>query len=164
MTRIGALTAEQRKGTPMTTFTEPITPWLRDLNRLFASGGVSGFMPPADVIVGPEDVTVHMDVPGVRSENLEIELENDVLTVRGERRYPYGEQDDRTWRRLERSFGSFERDLRVPRGLDPDAIEASLADGVLTLRIPKPEPLKPRRVEIRSGQANGQPELQGAAS
>lgn len=148
----------------MTTLTEPMAPWLRDLNRLFAGTGAAGFMPPADVIVGPEDVAVHMDVPGVHSDNLEIELENDVLTVRGERRYPYGEQDDRTWRRIERSFGSFERDLRVPRGLEADAIEASLADGVLTLRIPKPEPLKPRRVEIKSAQANGQRELQGASS
>jgi len=148
----------------MTTLTEPTTPWLRDLNRLFAGAGVSGFMPPADVIVGPEDVVVHMDVPGVRSDNLEIELENDVLTVRGERRYPYGEEQDRTWRRIERSFGSFERDLRVPRGLDANAVDASLEDGVLTLRIPKPEPLKPRRVEIKSTQGNGQRELQGVTS
>jgi HSP20 family protein len=148
----------------MTTLTEPTTPWLRDLNRLFAGAGISGFMPAADVIVSPEDVVVHLDVPGVSSDNLEIELENDVLTVRGERRYPYGEEHDRTWRRIERSFGSFERDLRVPRGLDATAIDASLDNGVLTLRIPKPEPLKPRRVEIRSGQANGQPELQGTAS
>lgn len=149
----------------MTTVTDPLAPWLRDLNRLFGGGAaLPAFMPPADVIVSPEEVTVHMDVPGVRSDNLEIELENDLLTVRGERRYPYGEDDERTWRRIERSFGSFERDLRVPRGLNTDAIEASLADGVLTLRIPKPEPVKPRRVEIKSGQANGQRELEGAAS
>jgi HSP20 family protein len=151
----------------MTTLTEPVAPWLRDLNRLFSAGaGVSGFMPPADVIVGPEDVLVYMDVPGVKSDNLEIELENDTVTVRGERRFPYTDQDDRTWRRIERSFGTFERELRVPRGLDPDAIEASLEDGVLTLRIPKPEPLKPRRVEIKvgQGQGNGQRDLEGSAS
>jgi HSP20 family protein len=140
----------------MTTLTEPVAPWLRDLNRLFSAGaGVSAFMPAADVIVSPEDVTVHMDVPGVPADNLEIEIENDILTVRGERPYPYGEQDERTWQRIERSFGRFERDLRVPRGLDADAIQASLADGVLTLRVPKPEPLKPRRVEIRHGGDSG---------
>jgi HSP20 family protein len=149
-----------------TTLTEPITPLLRDLNRLFtAGGGVSAFIPAADVIVTPEDVTVHMDVPGVSSDNLEIELENDTLTVRGERPYPYGDdQEQRIWRRIERGFGSFERDLRVPRGLDPDAIQASLEHGVLTLRMPKPEPLKPRRVEIRTAEGNGQREIEGSAS
>jgi HSP20 family protein len=149
----------------MTTLTEPVAPWLRDLNRLFSAGaGVSAFMPAADVIVSPEDVTVYMDVPGVRAENLEIELENDVLTVRGERPYPYGEQDERTWQRIERSFGRFERDLRVPRGLDAEAIQAELADGVLTLRVPKPEPLKPRRVEIRSGGNGAQHDVEGSTS
>ena len=53
--------------------------------------------------------------------------------------------------RIERGFGRFERSLRVPRGLDPDAIEASLTDGVLHLRIPKPESLKPRKIEIKGG-------------
>jgi HSP20 family protein len=149
----------------MTTMTEPVAPWLRDLQRLFSAGNAAAaFMPAADVIVSPEDVTVHMDVPGVPKENLEIEIENDVLTVRGERPYPYGEQNDRTWQRIERSFGRFERDLRVPRGLDADAIQASLADGVLTLRVPKPEPLKPRRVEIHTGGNGSQGDIEGSAS
>jgi HSP20 family protein len=142
---------------------EPITPFLRDLNRYFGSGATAGaFLPAADVLVSDEDVTVHLDVPGVSRDNLEIELENDVLTVRGERPYPYEREDGgRAWQRIERGFGRFERDLRVPKGLDPDKVEASLVDGVLTLRIPKPEPLKPRRIEIRGGEAR---ELEGAPS
>ena len=135
----------------MTTLTEPLaSTLLRDLNRYFAAGGgPGGFFPPADVLVSDEDVTVHMDVPGVPRDKLEIELENDVLTIRGERPNPYGSEDGgRAWRRIERGFGRFERDVRVPKGLDPDSIAASLGDGVLTLRIPKPEPAKPRRIEI----------------
>lgn len=135
----------------MTMLSEPFAPWMRDLNRMFTPEGVStGFIPPADVVVGPEGVSVFMDVPGVSAERLEIELENDVLTVQGERPYPYAtEEGDQVVRRIERRFGRFERSLRVPRGLDPDAIQASLHDGVLTLRIPKPEELRPRRVTIR---------------
>jgi HSP20 family protein len=148
----------------MTTLMEPIAPWLRDLNRLFTSEG-NAFVPPADVIVTDDGVTVYMDVPGLKSENLEIELENEVLTVRGERPDPHrGEEGDRTWRRIERGFGRFERSLRVPRGLDPEAIEAALSDGVLVLRIPKPEQLKPRRIEVREQATNGQPEIHGATS
>ena len=71
----------------------------------------------------------------------------------------------RTWRRIERGFGRFERDIRVPKGLEPDSIDASLADGVLTLRIRKPEPLKPRRIEIGTGRSDeGQPQLEGASA
>jgi HSP20 family protein len=114
-------------------------------------------VPPADVIVRDDGVTVHMDVPGLNPDSLEIEIENDVLTVRGERRPPAEIEDgDRTVRRIERRFGKFERSLRVPRGLDPNAIDASISDGVLTLRIPKPETAKPHRVQIKAGDSQGQ--------
>ena len=146
---------------------EPLAPLFelqRDLNRLVApTGAVTSFVPPADVLVSDEEVTVHMDVPGLGAQSLEIELENDVLTVRGERAYPYeAGAGARAWQRVERGFGRFERSLRVPRGLDADAIEANVADGVLTLRLPKPEPLKPRRVPIGAGAADEQRELEGA--
>jgi HSP20 family molecular chaperone IbpA len=57
-------------------------------------------------------------------------------------------------RSIERGFGRSERSIRVPRGLDPESIEASLSDGVLTLRIPKPETMRPRRIEVKA-QENG---------
>ena len=152
----------------MTTLTEPIASALiRDMTRYFAGAtAAGGFFPPADVLVTDEDVTVHMDVPGVPRDNLEIELEDDVLTIRGERPDPYETQDGgRTWRRIEREFGRFERDIRVPKRLEPDSIDASLADGVLTLRIRKPEPLKPRRIEIGTGRSDeGQRQLEGASA
>jgi HSP20 family protein len=135
----------------MTALAEPFSSLYqlsRDVDRLLGrNGGLGGFVPAADVIVGDEEVTVTMDLPGLRADELEIELENDVLTVRGERNYPYG-AETRGWERIERGFGRFERSLQVPRGLDPDAIEASLDGGVLALRIPKHETLTramPRR-------------------
>jgi HSP20 family protein len=152
--------------TAMTMLTEPQAPWLRDLNRLFTSeGAVSSFIPPADLIVGDDGVTVYMDVPGLNADSLEIELENDTLTVRGERPYPYqrSDGDGQVVRHVERRFGRFERSLRVPRGMNPDAVEAQVANGVLTLHIPKPEELKPHRIEVKAG---GSPprELEGTAS
>jgi len=155
----------------MTTLMEPVAPWLRDLNRLFTSEG-NAFVPPADVLVTDDGVTVYMDVPGLSADDLEIELENDVLTVRGARRPPFsterdGNGDGNVRRRIERGFGRFERSLRVPRGLDPEAIEASLHDGVLTLRIPKPEELKPRRIQVHedAGESRAQPQqIEGASA
>jgi HSP20 family protein len=74
-------------------------------------------------------------------------------TVRGERVVPNSGQNGRTWQRIEHGFGRFERSLRVPRGLDPNAIRADPTDGVLVIRIPKPEALKQHRVEIGAGAA-----------
>jgi HSP20 family protein len=136
----------------MTTLVEPFPPWLRDINRFFSAESgttVATFVPSADVLVDDDGVTVFMDVPGVPSDNLDIELENDVLTVSGERSYPYADKEDAV-RRTERGFGRFERSLRVPRGLDADSIEASLRDGVLTLHLPKPASLQPRKIEVRA--------------
>jgi HSP20 family protein len=141
-------------------------PWLRDLNRFMAAEPAPpAFVPPADVIVTDGGVHVYMDVPGLRAEDLEIELENDTLTIRGERRFPYEQQDgeqqgqqqqrqQRVWRHIERRFGRFQRTLRVPGGLNPDAVEASMADGVLSLSIPRPESPKPHRVQIRAGSSD----------
>jgi HSP20 family protein len=134
----------------VTALTEPFPPWLRELNRFFNTEATpAALVPPADVLVDDDGVTVYMDVPGVGIDQLEIELENDMLTIRGERPHPYGGDGARATGRIERGFGRFERSLRVPRGLDPDSIEASLTDGVLHLRIPKPESLKPRKIEIK---------------
>jgi HSP20 family protein len=112
-------------------------------------GALRSFLPPADVTVTEEQVTVVMDVPGFKASELDVELLGDTLTVRGERPFPYaGEGDGRRWQRLERGFGTFERVLQVPEGLDSDAIVGSLDDGVLTLVIPMPEARKPRKISI----------------
>lgn len=148
----------------------PLFELSREMERLLASGdmAVRSFVPPADVMVTDDDVTVVMDVPGFKASDIDVELLDDVLTVRGERAYPYGDatQDGRTWQRLERGFGKFERSLRVPKGLDPDAIEASLSDGVLTLRIPMPDARKPHRIEIAAGEAtaDAQPTIESSAA
>jgi HSP20 family protein len=137
----------------MTMMMEPFIPLAelqRDFTRLLGANGSNGaFLPAADVLVSDEDVMVRMDVPGLNAEQLEIDLQDDVLSIRGERADPYrGHSGQTTWHRIERAFGRFERTLRLPKGLESDAIDASLVDGVLTIRIAKPEPLKPRRIHI----------------
>ena len=138
---------------------EPFAPLFelsREVDRRLASGlAAPSFVPATDVVVTHDDVRVVMDVPGLKVEDLTIELQNDVLTVRGERPFPTVPEDEqsegRVWQRLERGFGKFERVLSVPHGLDADQITASMADGVLTLHIPKPEVRRPRRIEITTG-------------
>jgi HSP20 family protein len=135
----------------MTALVEPAMPWLRDINRFVDRETRAGsFVPPADVLADDNGVTVHMDVPGVPRDRLDVELVNDIVTVRGERPYPYG--DDDSVKRAERGFGAFERTLRVMDDLDPDRIDATLQDGVMTLRLPKSETRKPRRIEVQIGE------------
>jgi HSP20 family protein len=144
----------------MSALTEQQHDFLRDLSDLIGGRRVAQFVPPADVLVDDDGVTVFMDVPGLAADVLEIELENDILAIRGERPFPYEHRGDAAIRRIERGFGRFERSLRVPAGLDPDSVQAALADGVLELHIPKPESLKPHRIPIRSGEA-GHPAQSG---
>jgi HSP20 family protein len=153
----------------MTALVETFPDWLRELNRVVGSSQqqIASFAPPADLVEDEDGITVYMDVPGVRAEDLELELQNDVLVVRGARPYPYrGEgAPEGVVRRTERGFGRFERSLRVPQGLDAGAIQASLRDGVLTLRIPKPEQLKPHRIPVRAEESDpAQPQVEGGSS
>lgn len=139
----------------MATILQPLAPWMRDLSRFMNTpGAASAFLPPADVLVSEDVVTVYMDVPGIKAEDLDIQLENDMLTVRGERRPPWGSLEGCT-ARVERSFGAFERTLRVTDGLDPEGIEASMSDGVLMMRLPEPAQTQPRRIQIRPSTATG---------
>lgn len=154
----------------MTMFLEPFAPLFelsRQMDRVLPATGAAtrSFVPAADVVVTEDDITVTMDVPGFKMDDLELELRDDVLTVRGERAFPYSAgENGRTWHRLERGFGKFERVLRVPAGLDADGIQASLVDGVMNIHIPMPASRKPRRIQIGGvGQQTIEQHVNGAA-
>jgi HSP20 family protein len=108
------------------------------------------FMPPADVRVSDGDVVLTLDVPGLTNADLEIEFVGDMLFVRGERKRPEV-PDGTAWTHSERGFGRFERRIKLPEGVDPDRVTASLVDGVLSLIVPKPERLTPRQIRIAGG-------------
>lgn len=127
---------------------------LFDLTRdgmLLGSGAARAFVPPADLIITEEAVTVTLDVPGLNADSLEIELTGEILTVRGERQHPQLNRESTQWYRMERGYGKFQRILQVPKGLDPATVTASIADGVLTIHVPLPEARKPRRIQITTG-------------
>lgn len=108
-------------------------------------------MPAIDVRADDDKVVFHCDVPGVWFEDLAITLEHDVRVVKGERKYRAGSDAEKVW--LGRSYGAFSRSFPLPEGLDEQGLSAELADGVLTITVPKSPRAKPHRVEIRGGSA-----------
>ncbi len=106
------------------------------------------FNPTIDVRTSENEVVFHCDVPGVKQEDLEVTLEDKVLTIKGARRF---DRKDNEQVVLGRTYGSFTHSFTLPDTLDEEHLEANLADGVLTVRIPKLPKAKPRKVEIRIG-------------
>jgi HSP20 family protein len=106
------------------------------------------FDPAIDVRVSENEVVLICDVPGVKQEDLDVTLENHVLTIKGTRRFG-GKDDERVL--LGRAYGGFTRAFTIPDAVDEENLAANLADGVLTVRIPRHPKAKPRRIQIGAG-------------
>ncbi len=106
------------------------------------------FDPTIDVRANENEVVFVCDVPGVKQEDLEVTLENHVLTIKGTRKFE-SKEDEQVM--LGRAYGSFSRAYTLPDYLDDANLAANLADGVLTIRIPKQAKAKPRKIQIGNG-------------
>jgi HSP20 family protein len=113
------------------------------------------FVPALDMSETEEGYLVEAAVPGLKPEDLEITVENNVLTLKGETRQQ-AEDKKRNYHRIERRFGSFQRTIGLPTTVKADAIKASLSDGILRLEIPKAEEVKPRKISVNVGESNKQ--------
>jgi HSP20 family protein len=145
-------------------------PFSNEVNRLFntlfdASEGTDRrWVPPTDLLEKDDHFVLKVDLPGLAEGDVAIEVQDNTLTLSGERKAEH-EDHSHGWYRIERSCGRFSRSLTLPEGVDPDGIAAEFDRGVLEVRIPKPEQRKPRRVEIKAGPANGKPAaVEGTAS
>ena len=108
------------------------------------------FVPALDLSETAEGFLVEAALPGLRPEDLDITVENNVLTIKGQLRQE-NEDRKRNYHRIERRFGSFQRTIGLPSTVKADAIQASLTNGVLRLEIPKAEEVKPRRINGNIG-------------
>jgi HSP20 family protein len=106
--------------------------------------------PAMDVVETEDNYVLRADLPGVSEGDVKIELDDNVLTISGERKSAHKEAKEGYYR-VERAYGSFSRTLKLPEGVDADSISASFDRGVLEVNVPKPEQRKPRRVEIAVG-------------
>ena len=131
-----------------------------EMNRLFGSvfdapapgngSTLRRWMPAMDLLETDSHFVLRADLPGMSEEDVNIEVEERVLTVSGERKAEHKESKD-SFQRIERAFGSFSRSLTLPDGVDAEAVSASFDRGVLEVQIPKPEQRKPRKISIGVG-------------
>ncbi len=112
---------------------------------------------PMDAVRRGNHVVVHVDLPGVRPDDVDVTVERNVLTVSATRAADQAEDDQLLV--AERRHGEFSRQLFLGDTLDPSRVEADVTDGVLTLRIPVAETAKPRKVEVSTGAGESQPAI-----
>jgi HSP20 family protein len=145
-----------------------------EMNRLFNAffdtpgGGANGaalrrWVPAMDLVETANHFVLRADLPGMTDDDVSIEVEDNVLTVSGERKVEH-EESEEGYYRVERASGSFARSLTLPEGIDPEAVEASFDKGVLEVRIPKPEERKPRKVSIGVGKDSTSKAIEGNES
>lgn len=116
--------------------------------------GGDGITPPIDVHETPDEIVLNASLPGMKAEDLDITMTGRSLTLRGELKADEDVSRDQYLYR-ERRFGTFSRTLQLPVAVEGDRAEATFADGVLTLRIPKAEEVKPRQIRINAGGVEG---------
>ena len=130
-------------------------PFSTEVNRLFNAlldpeTGAQRWTPSMDLMEADDHFLLKADLPGLGQDDVAIEIQDNTLVISGERKAEHEEREG-GWFRVERSFGRFSRSVTLPEGVNPEAIAASFDSGVLTVRIPKPEERKPRRISIDVG-------------
>lgn len=129
----------------------------RELERTFAPRfsskyGNGDFAPAVDVAEDKDALVITAELPGFKREEIEISVDGEILTLRGERKFE--KEEGRRYHRVERSYGTFVRAFQLPSNVDADNASAKLVDGVLTLHLPKKDLVRGRKIEVRDGNAN----------
>ena len=135
------------------------------MNRLFRDSygdreealTTSTFAPPVDVYEDEHHVTLNIEVPGIDEKDIDVRVENNLLTVHGERKFEK-EQKEENFRRVERQYGSFTRSFTLPNTVDHDNIQASYAKGILKVQLAKKAEAKPKQIKVN---VSGERQLEG---
>jgi len=127
-----------------------------DVNKVFRQspftskpeGAGPGFVPAVDIYEDDEKTELHVEVPGIQKDAIDVKIDNGILTIKGERKFQHEEKKDKHYR-LERSFGMFERSFTLPDYVDAEKIEGKYDNGILVLSLPKQPKAKPKKIEIK---------------
>jgi HSP20 family protein len=131
----------------------------REIDRLFdnftqgfpalSTGGAAELLPNLDVTETDKQIEITAELPGLEEKDVQVNLADNVLTIRGEKKAEK-EEKDKTYRLVERSYGSFVRSFELPEGVNADAIKASIDKGVLKVTVPKPAPVQVKKIDVKA--------------
>jgi|SRR5580704_16710470 HSP20 family protein len=110
----------------------------------------AAFVPPVDVYEDEHQIVLKLEVPGMKESDLDVQLENNVLTVKGERKFETEEKEE-NFHRIERRYGSFYRSFTIPSTVNPDSVKASYEAGVLKVELEKRAEAKPKQIKVELG-------------
>ena len=110
----------------------------------------TSFAPPVDIYEDEHNITLKMEVPGIDEEDIDVRIENNTLTIRGERRFEKEEKEE-NFRRVERQYGSFTRSFTLPSSVETENIQASYDKGVLEIRLTKKAEARPKQIKVKVG-------------
>ena len=149
-TSTGPRTLRVRSAAPFRALTSEMDQFFAPMWRSFEAlpAGVT-FSPRIDLAETAEEFRVSAELPGLKAEDFSVELEGDVLSLRGEKRSEKNDDEGGRYRR-ERSYGSFVRKLRIPVEVKTEAAKASFENGVLVITLPKADPVKVREIPIEA--------------
>lgn len=119
----------------------------RGSDELLTSGT---FVPPVDIYEDENTITLKVEVPGIQEKDLDIKLENNTLTVKGERNFEKEEKEE-NFHRIERRFGSFVRSFTLPNTVDPESVHATYESGILVIKLAKRAEAKPKQIKVNVG-------------
>jgi HSP20 family protein len=122
-----------------------------EMNRLFGgfTAGSARDFPPVNIWLGENSVVVTAELPGVTRDDVNLSLQDDVLSLAGKRE-PKTQQEDANWQRRERAYGSFSRAIQLPFRVDPNKVQARFNNGILELELERLEADRPKKIEIRA--------------
>lgn len=131
----------------------------REIDRLFddftrgfpalSTGGTAELLPNLDVTETDKQIEITAELPGLEEKDVQVNLSDNVLTIRGEKKAEK-EEKDKTYRLVESSYGSFVRSLELPEGVNADAIKTSIDKGVLKVTVPKPAPAQVKKIDVKA--------------
>lgn len=137
--------------------------WMEDYGTQAARGRdelmTSGtFVPAVDVYEDEHNIVLNVEVPGIKQDDIDIRLENNTLTIRGERKFEQ-EVKEENFHRIERNYGAFTRSFTLPNTVDPEQVSADYDNGVLKVKLAKRAEAKPKQIKVNIG--SGQRTLEG---
>jgi len=148
---VGRQRGVARADNPFLSLQQEIDRLFDDFTRGFPAFGAIGnaMTPTMDVAETDKDIEITAELPGLEEKDVQINVADNVLTIRGEKKAEK-EEKDKNYRLVERSYGAFERSLELPKGVNLDAIKATIDKGVLKVTVPKPAPAQVKKVEVKT--------------